>query len=142
MNETELTDVGGKISEQQRREMLEAAKPLMKWMVENCNPHRKAVVDQVSVLLLEGIATGGTVRAALQGLAKAGALRVVLAVPVAPADTLESLWAEADEIVCLASPDPFYAVGLYYGDFSQTTDEEVVTLLEKARARTLQELNQ
>ena len=57
----------------------------------------------------------------------------MLATPVAPRDSLGVLSAEADEIVCLASPDPFYAVGLYYADFTQTTDEEVVELLSRRR---------
>ena len=82
----------------------------------------------------DGIATGGTVRASLRALRAAGAERTVLAVPVAPADSLASLAAEADEIICLATPDPFYAVGLYYQDFTQTSDEEVVGLLDSARA--------
>lgn len=81
------------------------------------------------VIVDDGIATGGTVKAALKGLAQAGAARVVLAVPVAPADTLRELGALCDDVVCLVTPDPFYAVGAYYREFSQTTDEEVVRLL-------------
>lgn len=60
VSESELVAVDGRFTEQQRQEMLEAAKPLMRWMSENCNPHCKAVVDQVSVVLREGIATAGT----------------------------------------------------------------------------------
>lgn len=84
------------------------------------------------VIVDDGIATGGTVKAALKGLAQAGASRVVLAVPVAPADTLRELGALCDDVVCLVTPDPFYAVGAYYREFSQTTDEEVVGLLAHA----------
>lgn len=84
------------------------------------------------VIVDDGIATGGTAKAALKGLAKAGVARVVLAVPVAPADTLRELEALCDEVVCLATPDPFYAVGAHYREFTQTTDEEVVRLLAKA----------
>ncbi len=86
------------------------------------------------VLVDDGIATGGTARAALRALAKAGARHVTLAVPVAPPDVLESLRGEADEVVCLAAPADFRAVGLHYENFDQTTDEEVVRLLDEARA--------
>jgi putative phosphoribosyl transferase len=87
-----------------------------------------------TVLLIDdGIATGGSVRAALRGLKKAEARRIILAVPVAPKETLPVLEGEADEVVALATPEPFFAVGLWYGDFTQTTDEEVVDLLGKAR---------
>ena len=80
----------------------------------------------------DGIATGGTVRASLKALRAAEAGRLVLAVPVAPADTIASLAAETDEMICLATPEPFYAVGLYYRDFTQTSDAEVVRLLAAA----------
>ena len=81
----------------------------------------------------DGIATGATVKAALRGLARNHPARLVLAVPVAPADSLDELSAECDEVVCLATPDPFYAVGPHYRDFRQTEDAEVVRLLEEAR---------
>jgi putative phosphoribosyl transferase len=81
----------------------------------------------------DGIATGGTVKAALRGLARHNPARLVLAVPVAPADSLEELAAECDQIVCLATPEPFYAVGPHYRDFRQTEDDEVVQLLAEAR---------
>jgi putative phosphoribosyl transferase len=81
----------------------------------------------------DGIATGGTVKAALRGLAHHNPARLVLAVPVAPADSLEELAAECDQIVCLATPEPFYAVGPHYRDFRQTEDDEVVQLLAEAR---------
>jgi putative phosphoribosyl transferase len=84
------------------------------------------------ILVDDGVATGGTVRAALRALRKAGARRVILAVPVAPEDVLDSLRAEADEVVVLATPRPFHAVGLWYQDFTQTSDQEVVQLLARA----------
>lgn len=87
------------------------------------------LAGRVVVVVDDGIATGGTVKAALKGLAQAGARHVVLAVPVAPADTLQQLRALCDQVVCLAVPDPFYAVGAHYRDFDQTTDEEVIHLL-------------
>lgn len=95
-----------------------------------------AVRDRTVIVVDDGIATGSTVRAALRGLARTGANRIVLAVPVAARDTIESLRFEADEVVCLATPEPFYAVGPYYADFSQTSDHEVVELLDATRHRT------
>lgn len=86
------------------------------------------------IVVDDGIATGGTVRAALQGLAKAGPGRVVLAVPLAPADVLPELRKLCDSVICLVSPQPFYAVGMHYRIFDQTSDEEVVRLLAEANA--------
>jgi putative phosphoribosyl transferase len=81
------------------------------------------------VVVDDGIATGGTVRAALRALRKTGAKSITLAVPVAPADAIASLREEADALICLATPDPFYAVSQHYADFEQISDEEVVRLL-------------
>jgi putative phosphoribosyl transferase len=88
---------------------------------------------QVGIVVDDGIATGATVKAALRGLARHNPARLVLAVPVAPAESLAELRAECDDTVCLATPDPFYAVGPHYRDFRQTEDAEVVRLLEEAR---------
>jgi putative phosphoribosyl transferase len=84
------------------------------------------------IVVDDGIATGGTVRSALRALRRAGARRLVLAVPVAPRDVVHDLEREADEVVVLAMPDPFYAVGLHYADFEQTTDDEVEHLMAEA----------
>lgn len=84
------------------------------------------------IVVDDGIATGGTVKAALQGLRLASPARLVLAVPVAPAESLAALRTLCDELICLMSPSPFYAVGAHYLDFSQTSDEEVIQLLEAA----------
>ena len=89
--------------------------------------------DRTVIVVDDGIATGVTMTAALKGLRRTSAARVILAVPVAPADTIETLRLDVDDIVCLAMPDPFSAVGLHYEDFGQTTDDEVVTLLDEAR---------
>jgi putative phosphoribosyl transferase len=91
------------------------------------------VQGRVAIVVDDGIATGSTVRAALKGLSKAHPARLILAVPVAPADTIEHLKAEADEVICLMTPEPFYAVGEHYDDFRQTSDREVTTLLDKAQ---------
>ena len=86
---------------------------------------------QTVVVVDDGIATGGTMKAVLQALSNVGAKRVVLAVPVAPSDSLRNLAPLADEVVCLMTPEPFYAVGAFYRDFNQTTDEEVIDLLNR-----------
>lgn len=91
-----------------------------------------AVEGRTVILVDDGIATGGTVRAALRALRKKHPSRLVLAVPVAPADTLERLRPDCDEVICLEQPEPFYAVGAHYQDFTQTADEEVIALLDEA----------
>ena len=94
----------------------------------------RAAVDVKGATVIvvdDGIATGTTVRAALQALRRRGAARLVLAVPVAPHDTLTQLRREVDRIVCLAEPDPFRAIGLHYEDFEQVSDESVIAALER-----------
>jgi putative phosphoribosyl transferase len=91
-----------------------------------------AVEGRTVIVVDDGIATGGSAKAVLRALSVQRAGKLVLAVPVAPADTLEALSSEADEMVCLAAPEPFFAVGEHYEDFTQTTDEEVVRLLQRA----------
>ncbi|WP_312010215.1 phosphoribosyltransferase family protein [Bradyrhizobium cenepequi] len=91
------------------------------------------IADRTVIVIDDGIATGGTMRAVLKALSRVGVRRLVLAVPVAPRDTLESLKAEADEIICLMTPESFFAVGMHYRDFNQTSDREVVELLRRAK---------
>ena len=88
------------------------------------------------VLVDDGIATGGTARAALRALRRQAPVRLVLAAPVASLEAAEALRTEADETVFLATPDDFMAVGAFYDDFRQTEDQEVVQLLREAGART------
>src|SRR5260370_6710234 len=83
------------------------------------------------IIVDDGIATGSTVRTALRAVRKAGARKIVLAVPVAPEDALKELSEDVDEIVCLSSPSPFIAVGAHYGEFAQVADADVVSLLEE-----------
>jgi putative phosphoribosyl transferase len=87
---------------------------------------------KVAVVADDGVATGGTAAAALRWARAQGAKRVVLAIPVAPREAVARLSKEADEVVCLATPEPFFAVGQWYQRFHQTSDHEVVEMLEAA----------
>jgi putative phosphoribosyl transferase len=93
---------------------------------------RTPLTGRTAVIVDDGIATGSTARAACEVARAHGAARVVLAVPVAPRAAIPALSSVADEVVCLETPDRFMAIGQWYGDFSQTSDEEVVTLLNRA----------
>ena len=84
------------------------------------------------ILIDDGLATGSTMRAAIAALRQQRPARIVVAVPVGAPETCAEFQDEADEAICARTPEPFYAVGLWYGDFSQTTDEEVHDLLERA----------
>jgi predicted phosphoribosyltransferase len=84
------------------------------------------------ILVDDGLATGSTMRAAVLALRQQGAARIVVAVPVGAPETCAEFEQEADDVICARMPEPFYAVGLWYGDFSQTTDEEVRDRLERA----------
>lgn len=84
------------------------------------------------ILIDDGLATGATMQAAVRALRQQEPARIVVAVPTAAPETCEQLKAEADEVICAITPEPFYAVGLWYEDFSQTTDEDVRELLAQA----------
>jgi putative phosphoribosyl transferase len=91
------------------------------------------VAGRTVIVVDDGIATGGTVRIVLRHLRRAGPVRLVLAAPVAPRDTIRALQPEADAVVCLRTPEPFQSVGAYYLDFEQTSDAEVLALLNEPR---------
>lgn len=94
-------------------------------------------VEGRSVILVDdGIATGYTTRAAALALRNLKASRVTLAVPVGPPESLGAIRASVDEIICLRIPDRFYAVGYWYRDFVQVSDDEVIALLKASRSRT------
>jgi len=88
---------------------------------------------RVVILVDDGLATGSTMRAAAMAVRQKKPLRLVVAVPVAAPETCDDFRAEVDEIVCALTPEPFRAVGLWYEDFNQTTDDEVRALLAAAR---------
>jgi len=88
--------------------------------------------DRVVILVDDGLATGATMRAAVKALRHRGAAKIVVAVPVGPPDTCREFEGEADETICASVPEFFQAVGQYYEDFSQTSDDEVRELLARA----------
>ncbi|MFI4934968.1 MAG: erythromycin esterase family protein [Caulobacterales bacterium] len=95
--------------------------------------HRRADPQgRVCIVVDDGLATGATAKAALGALRRQGATRVVLAIPVAPTDTLAEMRAEADEVICLHPAEQFQGVGAFYRDFHQLTDEETIGLLRQA----------
>lgn len=91
------------------------------------------ITNKVVILVDDGLATGSTMRAAVEALRTLSPSEIVVAVPVAAAETCDAFRDIVDEIVCVETPEPFGAVGFWYEDFSQTTDEEVHDLLERAQ---------
>ncbi|MGZ3235934.1 MAG: phosphoribosyltransferase [Burkholderiaceae bacterium] len=91
-----------------------------------------SVRGRIVILVDDGMATGSSMLIAAKTLRKEIPARIILATPVAPPDTCEKLRADVDEIICLNTPDPFYAVGLWYENFEKITDAEVMRLLEES----------
>lgn len=91
-----------------------------------------AVAGRTVIIVDDGLATGATMRAAIAALRQLDPGRIVVAVPVAPADTIDTLEREADEVVCLQTPWPFSAIGQFYRQFGQVSDDEVRELLARA----------
>ncbi len=111
------------------RERLEVERRAQRWR----GSRGRASLDQCTAVIVDdGIATGATARAACEVARAHGARRIVLAVPVAPADSIRQLREVADDVVCLQTPDRFFAVGRWYSDFRPTTDADVVACLEEA----------
>ncbi len=95
---------------------------------------RVDVSGKTAIIIDDGIATGATVRAALGSVRNAGAARAIVAVPVAPPDAVAFLKSHADEVVCLDQPPFFGAISRFYGDFSQLSDDDVIRIMEEAKA--------
>jgi predicted phosphoribosyltransferase len=91
------------------------------------------IVNRDVIIVDDGVATGSTLRAALISLRKRGAKSVTIAVPVGPPSTINNFKNEADRVVCLLTPEPFFAIGQFYINFDQTSDEEVTMLLKRNR---------
>ena len=100
------------------------------------------VEDRTVILVDDGLATGSSMRAAVAALRRQHPARIVVAVPVAAPATCDEFQREVDEMVCVFTPEPFQAVGLWYQDFSQTTDEEIAALLAQAAGHRFAASNQ
>ena len=111
------------------RELAEIERRRMRYLPDRPRPDPK---DRTAIVVDDGIATGATAIAALHALRKRGARRLVVAVPVAPPDTVARLAREADEVVCLMEPVDFWGISSFYADFHQLEDEEVTRALEAA----------
>ena len=96
---------------------------------------RAEIAGQVVIVVDDGIATGATTRAALQAIRNRKPKELVLAVPVAPPDTIAKLRQEVDALVCLETPELFGAIGYFYRDFRQVSDQEVVGILKRFPAK-------
>lgn len=124
----------GKVSEAQIEEVAarELAELRRREIMYRGTHQPPELTGKVAVLVDDGLATGSTMRAAVAALRLLEPARVIVAVPVASLEACATLQEEADEVVCAATPEPFRAVGEWYVDFAQTTDEEVQQLLERA----------
>ena len=98
------------------------------------------VTNKTVILIDDGLATGATMRAAAEALKQQKVTYIVIAVPVAAESTCRELSHLVDEMICVLTPEPFYGVGYWYDDFSQTSDSEVIELLRKARGVTAEHL--
>lgn len=96
------------------------------------NRPRPPIQDRTVILVDDGLATGSTMKAAAEALRRQSPAEIVVAVPVAARSTCDEFEAYVDEVVCAETPSPFHAVGMWYEDFSQTSDQEVQRLLEEA----------
>ena len=116
------------IEQEARRQLAEIQRRMTRYRGNRPSPN---LTGRAVILVDDGIATGATVIGALMAIGRQRPAHVLLAVPVAPHETLERLAGQADEIVCLATPEPFYAIGQFYQVFAQITDEEVIRLVSE-----------
>ncbi len=110
------------------RELAEIGRRRSRYLGNRSHPELRG---RTVIVIDDGVATGATTRAALRAVRKQNPARLILAVPVAPTDTLIALHGEADEIVCLEDYESFMAIGVYYSDFGQLSDEEVTAILAR-----------
>ena len=114
---------------EKRRQLAEIKRRLTKYRGSVKYPDLK---NKVIILVDDGIATGATVLAAVKFIKKLGAKKIVVATPVAPPDAVKKLRTEVDEVITLETPELFFAIGQFYEDFEQISDEEVIELLKEA----------
>ena len=115
------------------REQAEVERRRQRYLADRPSP---ALEGKTAIVIDDGVATGATVKAALRATRRRKPGKLVLAVPVAAPDSIAALRSEADEIVCLETPANFYALGFYYLDFSQLSDDDVVNILKDFRPQT------
>lgn len=117
------------LAQEAANERAEIQRRLRRYRGEKPGPQ---IAEKIVILVDDGVATGATVLATLQSLRSSQPKELVLAIPVAPRDTLERLKGEADKVICLHAAEVFWAVGSFYLEFGQTSDEEVIALLQAA----------
>ena len=118
------------IEEESRKQRLEIERRLR--LYRGASPYPN-IENRHVIIVDDGVATGSTIKAALASVHKRRAKSAVTAVPVGPPSTIIELEKEADRVVCLFTPEPFYAIGQFYANFTQTTDDEVIRLLKLSR---------
>lgn len=118
------------IEAQTRMEVEEIRRRMKTYLGDQRRPELK---ERIVILVDDGIATGATMKAAVRSVRRQDPAKVVVAVPVAPPETVESLKDVADTVVCLRAPTAFYAIGQFYQDFEQVGDAEVISILRKAK---------
>ncbi len=119
------------LKEQEARQLAEIERRRQLYLADR---PRAGLAGRTAIITDDGIATGATMQAALHATQRARPKRLVLAVPVAPPDTIERLRCEVDEVVCLLRPAAFGAISLFYADFHQITDDEIVSMLDRTAA--------
>ncbi len=120
----------GYIEEEVERQRQEIQRRLQQYRGDAPYPSLK---NREVIVVDDGVATGATLKATLRLIRSKGAKSITVAVPVGPPDTVRELERLADRVVCLLTPEPFYAIGQFYADFSQTEDNEVIDLLKRSR---------
>jgi putative phosphoribosyl transferase len=128
-------EVGGYFNSAEVNEIIEREKQEMDRRIEVFRGNKPGleVKDRVVIIADDGVATGQSALAAVRSVRKMGPKKIILVAGACALDAVSMLEKEADEVICISLPDAFYAVGLWFQDFAQTTDEEVIALLEKNR---------
>lgn len=121
------------VSDEYLKKTMEEESQKARWRMQHYRKNRppRILKNKRVILVDDGLATGSTMRAAIKTVRAEDAKELVMAVPVAPPETIAKLEKEVDKTICLSAPPSFYAVGQFYDFFEQTTDEEVIELLEK-----------
>lgn len=118
------------IEQEKRRQIKEIERRMSKYREDEVYPKLEG---RTVILVDDGIATGATMRAAIVSIRRQKPSMLIMAVPVGARDTIYRLKREVDKLVCLSTPEPFYAIGQFYRNFEQTTDDAVITLLQLAK---------